>query len=58
MKTISDIIKNTGASSAPPTHIYDRSARKIYDVELHKHFQKVCDDLTAGRPVWVPKRKA
>jgi hypothetical protein len=58
MKTIRDIIKNTDTSSAPVTHIYDVSNKKIYDVELHKHLRKVRDDLTAGRPVNIPKRKA
>jgi hypothetical protein len=58
MKTISDIIKNTDASSAPITHIYDVSNKKIYDAETHKHLRKVRDDLASGRPVWIPKRKA
>jgi hypothetical protein len=34
-----------------------RHSKKIRDVELHKHLQKVRDDLAAGRPVWIPKQK-
>jgi hypothetical protein len=55
---IRDIIKNTDASSAPVTHVYDRYARKIYGAELHKHLRQVRDDMAAGRPVYIPKRKA
>jgi hypothetical protein len=57
MKIISDIIKNSGGSPAP-THIYDRHARKVYDVETHRHLVKVRDDIAAGRPVWIPKAKS
>jgi hypothetical protein len=51
-------LTTTDASSAPITRIYDVSNKKIYDVELHKHLRKVRDDLTAGRPVNIPKQKA
>jgi hypothetical protein len=57
MKTISDIHKNSGASPAP-THVYDRHARKVYDVETHRHLLKAREDLAAGRAVWIPRRKS
>jgi hypothetical protein len=53
---ISDIIKSTGAGPTP-THVFDRHAKKIYDVESHRHLLKVREDLAAGRPIWIPKRK-
>ena len=47
MKIISDIHKTTGTNPAP-THVYDPHAKKIYDVETHRHLRKVRDDITAG----------
>jgi hypothetical protein len=57
MKTIRDVHKQTG-EPATPTHIFDRWAKKIYDVETHRHLVKVREDLAAGRPVWIPKAKS
>jgi hypothetical protein len=54
--TIKDVHKQIG-EPATPTHIYDKSMRKIYDVETHRHLLKVLDDIGAGRPIWVPKEK-
>jgi hypothetical protein len=54
--TISDIHKTTGTNPAP-THRYDPHAKKIYDVETHRHLVKVREDLAAGHTVWVPKTK-
>ena len=56
MKTIRDIHKQTGDAPAA-THVFDRAAKKIYDVEMHRHLVKVRDDIAAGRTVWVPKIK-
>jgi hypothetical protein len=50
--TIGEVHKYAG-EPATPTHIYDRWARKIYDVKTHRHLVKVRDDM--GRPVWIPK---
>jgi hypothetical protein len=56
LKTIKEVHKQIG-EPATPTHIYDRWARKIYDVKTHWHLEKVRDDMAAGRPVWIPKEK-
>jgi hypothetical protein len=54
--TIKDVHKQIG-EPATPTHRYDPTMKKIYDVETHRHLVKVLDDVGAGRPIWVPKEK-
>jgi hypothetical protein len=55
-KTIGQVHRQVG-EPATPTHVYNKSMRKIYDVETHRHLLKVLDDMGAGRPIWVPKEK-
>jgi hypothetical protein len=54
-KTIGQVHRQVG-EAATPTHVYNESMRKIYDVETHRHTQKVLDDMGAGRPIWIPKK--
>lgn len=53
-KTIKDVHREVGEPMAP-AHRYDPHAKKIYDVETHRHLLKVRDDMAAGRGIWIPK---
>jgi hypothetical protein len=55
-KTIGQVHKQV-EEPATPTHAYEPQLKKIYDIETHRHVQKVLDDMGAGRPIWVPKEK-
>jgi hypothetical protein len=58
--TIKDVHRQIG-EPATPTHRYDKSMKKIYDVETHRHVLKAQADFASlglgfrGRKIWVPK---
>jgi hypothetical protein len=56
MKTIKDIINNLGQSSAAPSHVYDRSTKKIWTAEDHGHLRAVRRDFAEGK-MMVPRSR-